>query len=107
MVESKTTVVVYMPGREFTELSASLLDAGLEARTPCIFVSAASLPTQRLKRTTIGELRNANDLPAPSLLIIGWVADPAVVADFWNTLQHQRVAEEKLSWEIKDECNNA
>jgi uroporphyrin-III C-methyltransferase len=77
LVGSDTTVVVYMPGREYARLGASLVEAGLDARTPCIVASCASLPTQQLKRTTIGSLGDEIGLPAPSLLIVGWVADPA------------------------------
>ena len=81
LVGSDTTVVVYMPGREYTRLSASLVEAGLDPRTPCVVASCASLPTQQLKRTTIGSLGDEIGLPAPSLLIVGWVADPAAAVE--------------------------
>lgn len=81
LVGSGTTVVVYMPGREYVQVSASLLDAGLNARTPCVIASCASLPTQQVKRTTLGSLGDEIGLPAPALLIVGWVADPAAALD--------------------------
>ena len=98
MVGSNTTVVIYMPGREYVRVSASLLDAGLDARTPCMVVSSASLPTQQLKRTTAGDLANEAGLPAPSLLIVGWVTDPSVALDtdaMWKEFGNMQVAEEK------------
>ena len=81
LVGSDTTVVIYMPGREHAQLSAALIAAGLDARTPCVVASCASLPTQQLKRTMVGNLGDQIGMPAPSLLIIGWVADPATAID--------------------------
>jgi uroporphyrin-III C-methyltransferase len=75
-VASDTTVVIYMAGGDYGRLRASLLEAGLDASTPCIVASCASLPTQQLKRTTVANLGDEIGLPAPSLLIVGWVADP-------------------------------
>jgi len=80
VVGSDTTVVIYMPGRKYAELGASLLEVGLDPRTPCLVASCTSLPTQELKRTTIGNLRDEDGLAAPSLLIVGWVADSAIPA---------------------------
>jgi uroporphyrin-III C-methyltransferase len=77
---SDTTVVIYMPGRRYARLGASLLEAGLNPHTPCVVASCASLPMQELKRTTIANLGDEAGLPAPALLIVGWVADPAIVA---------------------------
>ncbi|MGZ4838579.1 MAG: uroporphyrinogen-III C-methyltransferase [Terriglobales bacterium] len=99
LVGSDTTVVVYMPGREYAQLSASLLEAGLDAQTPCLVTSCASLPAQQLKRTTVGGLGDEIGLPAPSLLIIGWVADPAAVFAanaLWNKPGKSQAAEENV-----------
>jgi uroporphyrin-III C-methyltransferase len=81
LVGSDTTVVIYMPGREYAQLSASLVEAGVDARTPCVIASCASLPTQQLRRTTLDNLGDEIGLPAPSLLIVGWVADPAAALE--------------------------
>lgn len=92
LVGSDTTVVIYMPGREYVQVSASLLDAGLNARTPCVVASCASLPTQQVKRTTLGSLGDEIGLPAPALLIVGWVADPAAALDnatMWKQIKNQ------------------
>lgn len=92
LVGSDTTVVIYMPGREYVQVSASLLDAGLNPRTPCVVASCASLPTQQVKRTTLGSLGDEIGLPAPALLIVGWVADPAAALDnatMWKQFKNQ------------------
>ncbi len=74
---SGTTIAIYMPGREYARLSASLLEAGLDPRTPVVAVSCAGLPAQQLKRITLGSLGDGAGLPAPSLLLVGWVVGPA------------------------------
>jgi uroporphyrin-III C-methyltransferase len=99
LVGSDTTVVIYMPGREYAQLSASLLEAGLDARTPCVVASCTSLPTQQLKRTTVGNLGDEIGLPAPSLLIVGWVTDPAVALAgdaIWKQFADLKLTEENL-----------
>ena len=86
LVGSGTTVVVYMPGREYVGISAALLDTGMDPRTPCVITSCAGLSTQQLKRTSLGKLGDEIGLPAPALLIIGWVADPdaALFQNVWH-----------------------
>lgn len=99
LLGSDTTVVIYMPGREYAQLSAALLDAGLDANTPCVVASCASLPAQLLKPTTLGSLGDEIGLPAPSLLIVGWVADPALAlsgAGMWKQFGNLQVAEEDV-----------
>jgi uroporphyrin-III C-methyltransferase len=99
LVGSNTTVVIYMPGREYVQVSASLLEAGLDARTPCLVASCTSLPTQQLKRTTVGNLGDEIGLPAPSLLIVGWVTDPAVALNgdsIWKQFGDLKFTEENV-----------
>jgi uroporphyrin-III C-methyltransferase len=99
LVGSDTTVIVYMPGREYAQLSASLVEAGLDARTPCVVASCVGLPTRQLKRTTIGDLGDEIGLPAPSLLIVGWVADPAaaLASDaIWKQFTDLKLTEENV-----------
>ena len=67
------TVVVYMPGYEYSETSRHLIAAGLEQNTPCAVISKATLADQQIYQTTLQDLHSAPRLPAPTLLIVGEV----------------------------------
>src|ERR1700720_744133 len=71
LASNESTLVIYMPGRNFAALQQELLDAGLDAETPAAIVSAASTPDQREHCTTLGQLDNAPPMPAPAILLIG------------------------------------
>jgi len=72
-----TTVVVYMPGPDYAEVSRWLLDANLVPDTPVQVVSKASRPDQLAQTTTIAALASLAPLPAPALLIVGRVVTQA------------------------------
>jgi uroporphyrin-III C-methyltransferase / precorrin-2 dehydrogenase / sirohydrochlorin ferrochelatase len=69
-----TTVVVYMPGPDYAEVSRWLLDSGLVPETPCQVISKATQPDQSTHATTVASLQSQSPLPAPALLIVGRVA---------------------------------
>jgi uroporphyrin-III C-methyltransferase len=71
LAANNSTLVIYMPGRNFAALQQELLDAGLDADTPAAIVSSASTPEQREHCTTLGQLDNAPPMPAPAILLIG------------------------------------
>jgi uroporphyrin-III C-methyltransferase len=71
LATNNTTLVIYMPGQNFSALEKELLDAGLDADTPAAIVSRASTPDQREFHTTLAKLHEAPHLPAPSILLIG------------------------------------
>lgn len=82
---SGATLVIYMPGQNYSALATKLKGAGLAADTPCAIVSRATTPHQRTHRTTIAGLSGSGlpQLAAPTLLIVGEVvrfADPATLA---------------------------
>ncbi|HVM76138.1 MAG TPA: uroporphyrinogen-III C-methyltransferase [Candidatus Saccharimonadales bacterium] len=79
-----TTVVVYMPGPDYAEVSRWLLDANLVPDTPVLVVSKASQLNESRRTTTIAALANLPPLPAPALLIVGRVV--AQSADHTNTI---------------------
>jgi uroporphyrin-III C-methyltransferase len=79
-----TTVVVYMPGPDYSEVSRWLVDANLVADTPVLVVSKASQRDQSTHATTIGALANLVPLPSPALLIVGRVV--AQSADHANSI---------------------
>lgn len=66
-----TTHVVYMPGPDYAAVVKRLLDEGLAPETPCAVVSAVSLETQSIARSTLGELPNMGPAPSPSILLVG------------------------------------
>jgi uroporphyrin-III C-methyltransferase len=66
-----STLVLYMPGRNFSALSASLIASGIPADTPVAAVSKASTPDEQVTATTLAELPASQPGPAPLLLLIG------------------------------------
>jgi uroporphyrin-III C-methyltransferase len=82
-VGSGATLVIYMPGQNYTDTARRLTAAGLPAHTPCAIVSRATTKDQRTHLTTVRDLHRAPQIPSPTLLIVGEVvnlADPAKVA---------------------------
>jgi uroporphyrin-III C-methyltransferase len=65
------TLVIYMPGRDFSALSASLIGAGVPPQTPVAAVSQVSTPEQQVLSTTLAGLAGMEPGPAPLLLLIG------------------------------------
>jgi uroporphyrin-III C-methyltransferase len=70
---SGATLVIYMPGKNYSDFAAKLKAAGLAAETPCAVISSATTRDQRAHRTTIGELDLAPKFATPTLLVIGEV----------------------------------
>ena len=74
------TRVVYMPGRDLRLLAAEWLAQGLPSEFPCAVVSRAAQPDQKIFRTTLGELGEAEPALAPSVLLAGWAIQDALAA---------------------------
>jgi uroporphyrin-III C-methyltransferase len=84
---SGATLVIYMPGQNYSEIAAKLSAAGLARETPCAVISRATTPQQRTHRSTLAELSHSPKLAAPTLLVVGKVvrfaehfADPVALA---------------------------
>ncbi len=73
-VTADTTLAIYMPGTDYAEVAARLLDAGLSAEIPCALISQATRTEQQILWSNIGALSEEQRLPAPALLIVGRVA---------------------------------
>jgi uroporphyrin-III C-methyltransferase len=73
----ETTVVVYMPGPDYAEVSTWLQDAAVSSDTPVLVISKASQPDQSQHPTTVAGLAQLPPLPAPALLLVGRVAASA------------------------------
>ena len=94
-ITSTTTLALYMPGPDYSEVARRLLDAGLPNDLPCVIVSNATTPQQQVRWSALSRLSHEAKLPAPALLIIGRVAAQKVQeirAHFWRgeTRQHER-----------------
>lgn len=70
---SGATLVIYMPGQNYSEIAAKLKAAGVSAETPCAIVSRATTQHQQTHRSTIAELHLSPKLPTPTLLVVGEV----------------------------------
>jgi uroporphyrin-III C-methyltransferase len=75
LAREDATLIVYMPGHEFAELRAELLEAGLPGEVPAVIVSRATTADQRHQYTTVGNLDSLPRLESPSILLIGWALE--------------------------------
>lgn len=69
--EADSTLVLYMPGRDFARTAQNLLQAGFQPETPVAAVSRASTPQEQVTATTIAALPHAECGPTPLILLIG------------------------------------
>ena len=86
-VTSTTTLVLYMPGADYAEVSERLLGGGLPADLPCVIVSNATDLRQQVRWSSVARLASEKRLPAPALLIVGRVASRDVAeisVSFWG-----------------------
>jgi len=84
LVGSGATLVIYMPGQDYSHIARRLMAAGLAGETPCAIISRATTKRQRTHRTTVLDLWRAPQLSAPTVLVVGEVvglADPAAMVD--------------------------
>lgn len=93
---SETTVVVYMPGVDYSDVSEWLLESGFVPETPCLVISKASQREQAMCPSTLSELASLSPLPAPVLLIVGRVVSQVEASTSlfsWFSEQSQEAAE--------------
>jgi uroporphyrin-III C-methyltransferase len=86
-VTSATTLVLYMPGADYAEVSQRLRDTGLPEDLPCVIVSHATGAQQQMRWTNVAALAQQAKLPAPALLIVGRLATNRVqelAAAYWR-----------------------
>jgi uroporphyrin-III C-methyltransferase len=77
-VTPETTIAIYMPGTHYGEVAERLVENGLSPETPCVVVSQATRAEQQVRWTSIAALGNEEQLPAPSVLLVGRVAKQSV-----------------------------
>jgi uroporphyrin-III C-methyltransferase len=83
-VASGATLVIYMPGQNYSDIAKRLMIAGLAGETPCAVISRATTRHQRTHRTTVLDLHRTPQLAAPTLVVVGEVvrlADPAALVE--------------------------
>ena len=73
LVSLGATVVIYMPGHDYSNIAHKLRSAGLRDETPCAIISRATTSEEQVFSTNVENLRDAPHLPAPTLLVIGEV----------------------------------
>jgi uroporphyrin-III C-methyltransferase len=73
LVSLGATIVVYMPGQNFSEIARKLRAASLPDETPCAIISRATTQEEQVFSTDVENLGDAPCLPAPTLLVIGEV----------------------------------
>ena len=69
-----------MAGARHAATAIQLIELGHSAETPVAIIENGTLPNQRITRTTLGKLANADadiDIGSPALLIAGNVVDLA------------------------------
>lgn len=72
------TLAIYMPGADYQRIAADLSAAGLDPETPCLIVSQASKEGQTVLRADLASLARIPALPAPSILLVGQVAQSSL-----------------------------
>jgi uroporphyrin-III C-methyltransferase len=73
LVSLGATVVIYMPGHQYSEIARKLRSAGLPDETPCAIISRATTSNEQVFSTDVKSLDDAPRLPAPTLLVLGEV----------------------------------
>lgn len=87
-ISSNTTLVLYMPGADYSEVSRRMLAAGQPEDLPCAIISNATRPTQQIRHTTVAALATESRLPAPALLIVGRVTAQELKQIATQSAQH-------------------
>jgi uroporphyrin-III C-methyltransferase len=77
LIRDDSTLVIYMPGADFPGLRAQLLSAGCAPDMPAAVVSRASLPEERYRLTTAGNLDKLPRMDSPAVLLVGRSLDGA------------------------------
>jgi uroporphyrin-III C-methyltransferase len=67
----ESTLVIYMPGRQFRVLADDLIASGISAETPCVAVSKATTREEQVHATTLALIEDEAVGPAPVILLIG------------------------------------
>lgn len=92
LVESETTLVIYMGLKHLPEIVSGLLQAGLPADTPAAVIQQGTLPQQQQVVTNVSNLPLAvkqQGIVSPAMIVVGEVAG---LARFEQLAAEQRIA---------------
>jgi uroporphyrin-III C-methyltransferase len=78
LAREDATLVIYMPGHDFSTLRTELIGAGLPTAIPAVIVSRATTPDQRHRCTTLENLDKLPRMESPAVLLIGWALTRAL-----------------------------
>jgi uroporphyrin-III C-methyltransferase len=78
LAREDATLVIYMPGHDFSTLREELIGAGLPATIPAVIVSRATTPDQQHQCTTLDNLDKLPRMESPAVLLIGWALGRAL-----------------------------
>lgn len=70
---ANSTVVIYMPGHDFSVLQERVISSGIASETPCAIISGATTDSEQIHVTTVRDLANAPRLVPPRLIVVGEV----------------------------------
>jgi len=79
-------IVMFMAVRNLPKIAATLLSNGRAGDEPIAVISNASLPSQSLYKTTLGEVEGDEkiaDLPTPALVVLGKVVNLQADLDWY------------------------
>jgi uroporphyrin-III C-methyltransferase len=75
-IRDGSTLVIYMPGRDFQRLSRQLLDAGAAPDLPCAVIARCGAVDEMKHLITVSQLGRIHVLPTPAMIIVGEVVRP-------------------------------
>lgn len=91
LVESRTTLVIYMGMKNLPDIVSGLLEAGMPAVTPAAVIQQGTLPQQQQVITDIASLPMAaqrEKLASPALVVVGDVVSLARSETLHDALKH-------------------
>ena len=74
LVESRTTLVIYMGMKHLPAISSALMEAGMPHETPAMVIESGSLPDERAIATQLGNLSylaHQHQMESPSIIVVG------------------------------------
>jgi uroporphyrin-III C-methyltransferase len=80
LISADATLVLYMPGEDYSGLATRLQAAGLSGATLCALISQTTTAAQQIHQTTLEKLPEVAPLASPAILIVGAVAEFAAQA---------------------------
>lgn len=92
LISLGATIVIYMPGHDYSNIARNLRAAGLPDETPCAIISRATTSEEQVFSSNVAKLADAPRLPAPTLLVIGEVLRRA----------NHRLLPEELGWPLSE-----